>query len=281
MIACIDGGDDGDRAMRYAIEEARLRRTGVHLLHVVPDPIMYTAPMTAAATMPDLHERGADIVKDAAQRVAGLAPDLTVRHTIGQGSVIAAVVDASAEASAVVVGSRAWSTTHLFTGSTTGAVAVRAHCPVISVPPRWDQATERGAVLVGVDENAEPAAALRAAFEAADLRQAALVIAHVWNPPPAYERSFDTWEQQSWELGARRHLESLTQPLRDEYAQLPTQILVSFGVKPTGLSAVADKADLLVLGRHRSRARFTHRLGSIAARAVHEGLLPVEIVPVD
>jgi hypothetical protein len=35
VVACLDGGDDGDRAMRYAIEEAQRRHTGVRLLQVI------------------------------------------------------------------------------------------------------------------------------------------------------------------------------------------------------------------------------------------------------
>jgi len=42
VLACIDGGNNGDRALRYAIQEGVRRDTGVRLLHVpletIPHP---------------------------------------------------------------------------------------------------------------------------------------------------------------------------------------------------------------------------------------------------
>lgn len=41
VLACIDGSDDSDRAIRYALEEAGRLGTTVRLLHVVPELVAY------------------------------------------------------------------------------------------------------------------------------------------------------------------------------------------------------------------------------------------------
>jgi hypothetical protein len=62
VIACVDGGPDGDRALRYAIREVARRGTGLRLVHVPLEFIPY-APLTPGFPMPDLREIGSAILR--------------------------------------------------------------------------------------------------------------------------------------------------------------------------------------------------------------------------
>ncbi|HSV38124.1 MAG TPA: universal stress protein, partial [Nocardioidaceae bacterium] len=163
VVACIDGGDDGDRALRYATGEATRRGTGLRLVHVPMEFLPY-APVTPLYKMPNLHEVGASILKDALDRALELAPDLYVDGALATGGRVSAIVEESATAACVVVGTRAWRFYRTFGGSTSAGVAARAACPIIAVPPSWADVTGPGKVVVGVDSDGGPSVVLERGF---------------------------------------------------------------------------------------------------------------------
>jgi nucleotide-binding universal stress UspA family protein len=121
------------------------------------------------------------MVAVAAAEARMFAPGVEGSGRVEPGSAVDVLVDASAGASLLVVGSRGLSR---LSGSLTDSVGVqvsaRAHCPTVVVRGEGD---ENGPVVVGVDgsETSEPA--LRFAFAEAARRHAGLVAVHAWAPP--------------------------------------------------------------------------------------------------
>jgi len=279
VVACIDGGDDGDRALRYAIEEAQRRETGVRMVHVPPDIIPY-APMTPLYSTPSLHDIGAHILKDALDRCLELVPDLYVEGALVAGPRVAGIVGESKDASVVVLGTRRWKNYRVFGGSTSVGVASRAHCPVLLVPPVWKPGQAKGRVVVGIDAMAEPRVVLQRAFEAARARQSELLIVHAWTPPNLYTPAFGTFEPEKWRASTDEWLSEQTIAIRADYPDVTVDQIVTYDSDKAAVADLAKDADLLVLGRHRHSAPLIHRVGSVALHAIHAGTSPLEIIPV-
>jgi nucleotide-binding universal stress UspA family protein len=279
VLACLDGGDDGDRAVRYAVGEAQRRDTGVRLLHVPPEVATY-APMSPLYATPNLREIGARILKDAFDRCLEQAPDLYVEGALATGSRVASIVAESANAACVVVGTREWSTHGVFGRSTSAGVAARSGSPVIAVPPTWNASQRSGRVVVGLDAGAGPDVVLHEALDQARRRRAELTIVHAWAAPRPYEPYLDDWDAEAWQRQAEATLDELTAMRLREYPDVGTRRIVIRTAADDAISEAAQGSDLLVLGRHRSSIPLVHRLGSLAHHALHAGSCPLEIVPV-
>jgi nucleotide-binding universal stress UspA family protein len=249
------------------------------VLHVPLDVIPY-APMTPLYSTPSLREIGANILKDALDRCLEFAPDLYVEGTLCTGPRVHGIVDESADASCVVVGTREWRAYRVFGGSTSAGVAARAACPVIAVPPTWTGKESAAHVVVGVDAHAGPAAALVEAFEEARRRRAELTIVHAWTAPHPYEPALGDWDDEAWRKTTVSALTELTAAIRAEYADVKANQVARSSAPESALTEIAATSDLLVLGRHHSALPLAHRLGSLAHRALQAGTSPVEIVPV-
>ncbi|QLQ11595.1 MAG: universal stress protein [Nocardioidaceae bacterium] len=278
VLACIDGSDDSDRAIRYALEEAGRLGTTVRLLHVVPELVAY-APGPDHIPVPGVDEAAQEIVKAAIDRCHSLAPDIEVSAVTEHGSRVKTIVDQSETSSKVIIGTRPWRATRVVSGSTTAPAAAHAHCPVVAVPQAWTGETTHDQVMVGVDEKGEPTQVLRHAFEAAHNRGADLVVVHGWSPPGPYVGVFEAWDPVEWTKAVEDQLTESIQPVRQDYPDVNVEVKVLFGLSRSALAEAGGTADLLIVGRHRSRAPWLNRLGSVAHRAVHTNRLPVEVVP--
>ncbi|HET6532344.1 MAG TPA: universal stress protein [Actinoplanes sp.] len=107
MIAAVDDSPTSHAAVEFALAEARFRGSDLILLHAAGD-----------ATVP----------RDRVDTVAGV----TVHHRLDGTDPVAAVVEASDRAAAVVVGRRGRITDTLL-GSVSRSVLQHAHCPVFLV----------------------------------------------------------------------------------------------------------------------------------------------------
>lgn len=278
VVACVDGGDDGDRALRYAIGEATLRRTGIRLVHVPLEFVPY-APLTGYP-VPDLREIGAAILKGAIDRCFELAPHVYVEGALLSGRRVDAIVEESAKATCVVVGTRSWHSYRWFGGSTSAGVAARASCPVIAIPPAWAGDTPAGRVVVAVDASSGPDIVLKHGFEEARRRSAELTILHAWKWPEQYESMVVTWNADSWREAAAEAMHAQTAAIRADYPDVVAREVATYATTADAISDLATASDLLVVGRHRGDHPYLPRLGSVASHALHSGRCPLEIVPV-
>lgn len=281
IMVAVDGTEDGDRALRYGVEEARRFDCGLRLVHV-PHETVPMAPMLSTFAASTLHEIGAQILKDAAATAHGYAGDeIPIDVVLEHGSRVAAILDAAAGVRAIVLGPRPASLSKLVLGSTTTGVAARAECPVLCVPSGWEVPHARLRVLVGIDGSPASARVLDAAFVAADLRRAELVIVHAWRPSGQYDAAIGgrVFVRQWVEL-AQRELAELVAGRREKYPDVKTRLELRYQRPAVALSELARSSDLLVLGRRGRGAPLALSLGSTARAMIRSEVCPVEVVPV-
>lgn len=279
VLACTDGGPDGNRALDFAVEEAQRGGSGVLVLHA-PRDVVAAAPFVPLYPFPAFHEVAVQILDEAVEHcVRELDPE-RVDGVVSRTPRVESILAEAQRARCVVLGTRQWKAYRAFGGSTSMAVASRAACPVIAVPPSWEAGASHGRVVVGVDEYAGPAEVLEEAFEAARQRGAELVIMHAWQPWSAYEAVTSQLEAAEWEKSTRRSLAEATAGIRSDNPDVKTTLEVRFQRPVDALVAAAGDADLLVIGRHATWPPFSHALGSVAHGLLRAGTCPVEIVPV-
>lgn len=134
IVVGTDGSPDALTAMRWAADEARARGGVLVVLHSFQLPLvggyLDGAPQFDPAEIEGYAARTLD------DAVASLgADDLTVEPQLISGSSAAALIDASADASLVVVGHRGLGRLAGFLlGSTSLRVTQHASCPVVVIP---------------------------------------------------------------------------------------------------------------------------------------------------
>src|SRR5215216_411713 len=134
IVVGIDGSDDSRRALAWALGEARAtgrRLVALHAWHIsAAGDVVPTAHLSGDA----LHA-GADLLLERELAPADTTGVVVERRAEEQRPA-AALVDASATASLIVVGSRGHRPlTGLLLGSVSDQVAHHAHCAVVVVPP--------------------------------------------------------------------------------------------------------------------------------------------------
>ncbi|HET9021560.1 MAG TPA: universal stress protein [Ornithinibacter sp.] len=280
IVVGVDGSEQSDRAVRYAVAEARRRGAGITLVHAVHE----TAPMAAMLplySMESFTEVGQRLVDDAERLALELDPDVDVSTSVQSGGRVGVLVEAGEHACLVVLGHRARSLAgRVLASSTTTGVGARAHCPVVSVPDCWVPGGEYGRVVVGIDESSASHDAVSLAFGEASRRNAQLVVMHAWRLPTAYDDiSYSRISADEWMGSAREEMEKTLAPFRDVYPDVDVDIDLRHEYAGPALAAATEGADLIVVGRRGHGAPMGIYLGSLARMLVREGRCPVEIAP--
>ena len=136
IVVGVDGSEPSNRALRWALQEARLRGAAVQAVHAWTPPYVGVHPYTAPVLHPAELERAARELLDhvVAETDAGSPPVPIERHVV-EGPAARVLLDASKGAALVVVGSRGrGGFAGLLLGSTSQQVCHHATCPVVVVP---------------------------------------------------------------------------------------------------------------------------------------------------
>ena len=183
VVAGVDGSDDGLRAAAFAADEASRTGLPLTLLHAYHVSAALN-PMLPLYGVESLRETGQRHLDEAERALRERHPDVRLEKLLIATSASQALVDASKEASRVVVGRRSLhGLKRLFSGSTSTALAARAKCPVIAVPHDWHPGQKPSRVVVGCDGSEAGRNALAFAFAAASQRGEPLLAVRVWEVP--------------------------------------------------------------------------------------------------
>jgi nucleotide-binding universal stress UspA family protein len=141
IVVGIDGSPESAAALRWAVDEAKLRDARVEAVHVWNYVPMTTAgdsglvPMawTESAEMVEAtHDAASRAAAQEVEDVLGAGHDVTV--SLVQGDPSEALLDTAKGADLLVVGNRGrGAIKELLLGSTSGRVADHAPCPVVIV----------------------------------------------------------------------------------------------------------------------------------------------------
>ena len=141
IVVGVDGSDEAAAALRWAVEEAKLRGAGVEAVHAWSYVPMTTAadsglvPMawTESAEMLEATQAAAArIAEEQVESVLGADHDVAI--SVVQGDASEALLEAATGADLLVVGNRGRGALKgALLGSTSGRVADHAPCPVVIV----------------------------------------------------------------------------------------------------------------------------------------------------
>lgn len=133
IVVGVDGSEGAERALAFAIEEAKMRGLGLLLVHGVDIGLSAADPYGGGAVLEQLQKSGQMALDAASATVRAAGLDVSTKLSIGSPGY--ALVDAAKGAAMVVVGSRGHGGfVGLMLGSVSSAVVHHAHCPIVVVP---------------------------------------------------------------------------------------------------------------------------------------------------
>jgi len=134
IVVGIDTSPDAERALSWALEEARLRGAELELVHSYPTPELTALPMIV--TLPDdaeLRAAATSVLEDALKAVGG-AGDVPVILTTRAGGAASVLTQAAEGAELLVVGARGLGGFRgLLLGSVSQQAVAHSPCPVVVV----------------------------------------------------------------------------------------------------------------------------------------------------
>jgi len=280
VVAGVDGSADAQLAVDLAAWEADRRHAPLRLVYGFR-PVYVCGVATIGYDL-DRQVRDLDnmLIAESA-RVSRRYPDLPVATEVVQGAPASVLLDESAAAQLVVVGSRGrGGFASLLLGSVSAQVATYATSPVIVMRPPAARGTRdipgSGPVVVGVDGSTGSAAAVEFAFDEAAARGTGLIAVYVWGVMPYDAGDDDPRVEQD---GPDAALAEALAAWQDKYPEVPVSHRAVHSLVPvhTILDQSAD-AGLIVVGR-RGRGGFAGlSLGSVGDGLVRHAKAPVAVV---
>jgi nucleotide-binding universal stress UspA family protein len=147
IVVGLDGSPGAQRALEFAVDEARFRKATLRIVHAwlmplmlaAPGPILGGVPIDYGDTLEDQLEaaRGAAerLLEDLVDRVP--ADGVVIERVLVEGQPTKALLEAAADADLLVVGSRGrGGFKGLVLGSVSQQCSGHAPCPVVIVPTR-------------------------------------------------------------------------------------------------------------------------------------------------
>jgi nucleotide-binding universal stress UspA family protein len=135
IVAGVDGSENSARALRWAVDDARVRGASVAAVHAwhAPYSMSFAAAALDLSAFEDAARRLLDQMVDAAEAES---PGVSVERVLVAGSATDALLGAAAGAALVVVGGRGVGGFRgLLLGSVSQQLAHHAPCPVVVVRP--------------------------------------------------------------------------------------------------------------------------------------------------
>lgn len=146
IVVGVDGSGSSSDAIRWAVGEARFRKTKVEAVYAWQSPLVmglqYIPPDLIDPEALDRHAR--DIVEAAVAEVDDLPDDIEIAARAIEGPPAGVLIDASRDAELLVLGSRGrGGFSELLLGSVGQQCVHHAVCPVVIVRPSEGGETER------------------------------------------------------------------------------------------------------------------------------------------
>jgi nucleotide-binding universal stress UspA family protein len=274
-------GVDGSPASRAAVEwaaVAAVRRSSELVAVHVYDWRVVGARMPVAGGYAEEHKAQAEqLVASAVADARAFEPTVNVRGEAIVGAVGPTLVNLSAKARLVVLGSRGrGGFASLLLGSVSQQVATHAAGPVVVVRGRASDAV--GPVVVGVDGSAAADYALGVALDEAAARQANVLAVRAYGPIIS---PWGTDVTPFMESAAQRQaseqqivMENVA-PWKDKYPAVPLEAVAVEGHPAEVLARQSSTAQLVVVGI-RGHGGFTGLLlGSVGLQLLHHADSPV------
>ncbi|HEY6740035.1 MAG TPA: universal stress protein [Actinopolymorphaceae bacterium] len=283
VVVGVDDSPEAARARDFAAREARSRAARLDIVRAVELPLL--SPYAATIPYDDVAGAAQTWVDGVVEETRRRFPDVEVSGEALTGSGPTVLLDRSADADLLVVGSRSRSAAKtILLGSVSSAVAAHAECPVIVV--RGATASRDGGggrghrVVVGADGSQIGHAAVEFAFEEAARWDLPLEVVYAWELEPfgvagLWEADLSVEEGQRY---SEDQVETEIAPLRTRYPRVEVRVIAVQGKPASVLAERAAGTALLVVGS-RGRGGITGLLlGSVSQSVLHHADCPVAVV---
>jgi nucleotide-binding universal stress UspA family protein len=285
VVAGTDGSEQSLRAVEWAAHEAACRGAALRIVSVpvLPSRMSWSRhePGTPDTVADAIHHSSQKALATAAARASEAEPGLDVDTTLLAGSPARVLTEAAADAAMLVVGSRGvGGFTALVLGSVSRYVATQAGGPVVVV--REEASAAHREIVVGV-RDLDQSAAIRFAFEEAELRGARLRAVHAWQvfltqmrltgtERPGADARDVTAEAAGW-------LADLMKSWRQMYPGVEVVEDVVHAAPGQVLAGASARADLVVLGRNSADDSAQPTTGAVTHAVLHHAHGPVAVIP--
>jgi nucleotide-binding universal stress UspA family protein len=129
----LDGSESAKRALRWALEEARLRGARLRVIHVWSPP-HFSGFDTEPPDLGRMRGQAAQTLARLVREAIGDPGDVEVEHVLREGPPAPELIAAASDADLLVVGSRGLGGfKELLLGSVAHQCALHAQCPVLIV----------------------------------------------------------------------------------------------------------------------------------------------------
>ncbi|HRI98202.1 MAG TPA: universal stress protein, partial [Nocardioides sp.] len=250
----------------FAVDTAARLGAGIRLVHVVPTLVGdWTGTWDTGVGFPELLSQGRVHLEEVAAQVRDRAGAVPVSTELLRGEVVRTLVDRSRLAQFVVVEHRDLGRWERWSGgSVTGAVAARAHAPVVSVPADWHPLRIREPITVGVEDAARAEAEVWTALGLAAAEELPVRFLRVAYLAQGYQELLRRQVDQGDLLrAARAQLRADVDLPASVRERVPCRFEVSWG-KPAEILVKASAASsLLVVARRDPRLPFGSHLGPV------------------
>ncbi|MBF8187032.1 universal stress protein [Nonomuraea sp. K274] len=281
IVVGYDESSGSEQALRWAVEEARLRELPVLVCHAWQWP--YHFRPTSDQLLAEVERIATAVVRDGVRKARDLAADVTVRPLLARGPASAVLLEAAREAEMAVLGSRGMGGFEdLGVGS--AAVQVPAHSarPVIVVRPAAPPMGADGArMVVGVDGSLASQAAFAFAMKEAMLRGGTVTaVCGWWDPGALPEPDRPPFmDATTMREEAEARFQDVVSRLTGQHPDVPVTTEFVAERPPRAVVESAKGATLLVLGGRGLSPRTGALLGAVARAALTEAQCPVAVIP--
>jgi nucleotide-binding universal stress UspA family protein len=281
VVVGVDKSDGAEQALTWAAEEARSRGVGLRLVCAYGAAFTYGGlTMFGNFPVPDLPDVGAataDVLARAAAHVAEFAPEIEVSTEAFDDDAAHALIEESANASVIVLGSRRLTGAGSFVlGSVSSAVSAQAACPVVVLRGPAGMAAEHAAVVVGVDGRPSSEAVLAFAFDYASRRSVPLSAVLCWHPDRLAEMMWRA--EPPAPAQAQVWLSEALAGWRERYPDVEVHSGVVRKHPVDGLVEASAAQHLLVVGSRGRHGVTSALLGSVSQGVLHHASCPVAVV---
>ncbi|MEV3858158.1 universal stress protein [Streptomyces sp. NPDC050095] len=284
LVVGVDGSDSSLTAVDWAVDEATRHGLGLRLVFASLWARYEGITPTGGLGRPSDEVFAEKVIGGAAERARSRNPAVTVSTVLRPEEPTEALLYESANAWAVVCGSRGrGEVAGLLLGSVGLTVAASAHCPVIVI--RGERAAIDGAhgrVLLGVGENLAGADAVRFALGEARARGSELDTVRAWRCPAhesADEPRLAIDPAKHHEALAELSLDTALHGIVEEYPDVSVRRETVEGPARKVLVQRSAAADLVVVGARRRHGHFGLQLGRVGHTLLHHAACPVAVVP--
>lgn len=279
ILVCVDGSAAAEAAVAWATREASLRDLPLTLIHAVAPVVVGWPVGQLYADMPEWQRETAQQVMDQARKLVNANLDHAKPHEIRTeiiySGIVPVLIDASKDASMIVVGSQGLGALgRLLLGSVTSGLLHHAYCPVAVIHSNAGATPAADApVLVGTDGSAASEAAIALAFDEASRRGVGLIALHAWSDVGVFPILGMDWrdsEAEGHEILAER-----LAGFQKQYPDVRVKRVIVCDKPSRWLLEEAEHAQLVVVGS-RGRGGFAGMLlGSVSSHVAQAATVPV------